>query len=338
MTTQDERPYDVPAWADRAKLVVRGLYDAQKLRIQLELRIGDLVRKGAMTKDEAKTFFNVSFGHLERAEKEMEKLVWREVKDLAITKRWLKHVKGIGPRLSGLLIANIAPIDRFPNVAKLWAYAGLHTIDGGAAKRTKGKKANWNAELKTTAWKIGGSFLKSGGPYRELYDRYKRRILEREVNRGTPITATIEGKAGVVIDWRNGIDETLARIQDGTYTAMIGSQTADEIQSSVASHSDLGNQCTDASPGVVETQPENANHTIIEVQCDNVNQWSLGRINNMAQRYTAKMFLSHLWSVWRELEGLPVRMPYAIEYLGHETYIDPWGFADVEQKPKRKAG
>jgi len=32
---------------------------------------------------------------------------------------------------------------------------------------------------------------------------------------------------------------------------------------------------------------------------------------------------SHLWVRWRELEGLPVSRPYAIERLGHAGYIPP---------------
>jgi len=42
------------------------------------------------------------------------------------------------------------------------------------------------------------------------------------------------------------------------------------------------------------------------------------------RRRLVKLFLSHLWEVWRRLEGLPVRKPYAIEYLGHSTIIEPF--------------
>lgn len=45
--------------------------------------------------------------------------------------------------------------------------------------------------------------------------------------------------------------------------------------------------------------------------------------HRMASRKMVKLFLSHLWEVWRELEGMPTRVPYAMEYLGHTTYIEP---------------
>lgn len=42
-----------------------------------------------------------------------------------------------------------------------------------------------------------------------------------------------------------------------------------------------------------------------------------------AKRKTVKLFLSHLWVVWRELEGLPTSDPYVHAILGHTNKIDP---------------
>lgn len=39
--------------------------------------------------------------------------------------------------------------------------------------------------------------------------------------------------------------------------------------------------------------------------------------HNAAMRYMVKMFLAELYGQWRPLEGLPVRAPYAEQYLGH---------------------
>jgi hypothetical protein len=43
---------------------------------------------------------------------------------------------------------------------------------------------------------------------------------------------------------------------------------------------------------------------------------SKGHRNNAAIRYMVKMFIKDLYAAWREIEGLPVRVPYAEEYLG----------------------
>jgi hypothetical protein len=53
-----------------------------------------------------------------------------------------------------------------------------------------------------------------------------------------------------------------------------------------------------------------------------------GHYHKRALRYVAKIFLSHLWQAWRELEGLSVRGPYVIEYLGHKRLMSPWTFIE----------
>lgn len=45
-----------------------------------------------------------------------------------------------------------------------------------------------------------------------------------------------------------------------------------------------------------------------------------------ALQRTIKLWLSHLWSVWREWEGLPVTAPYANNHLGHDGFYDAGEF------------
>lgn len=44
--------------------------------------------------------------------------------------------------------------------------------------------------------------------------------------------------------------------------------------------------------------------------------WTPGRIKNAALRFMVKNFLADFWVTWRELEGLPVTEPYAVGKLG----------------------
>lgn len=48
-------------------------------------------------------------------------------------------------------------------------------------------------------------------------------------------------------------------------------------------------------------------------------------IDRMAKRKVAKIFIQHLWLIWRQAEGLPVSDPYAIAILNHADYILPAG-------------
>lgn len=48
-----------------------------------------------------------------------------------------------------------------------------------------------------------------------------------------------------------------------------------------------------------------------------------GHIDNRARRKVSKIFLQHLWLVWRECEGLPVTKPYVHDVMGHTHYVAP---------------
>ena len=61
---------------------------------------------------------------LAESEERLKKQITDLVKDEHIYKYYLKHIKGIGPILAANLIALIE-VERFKNVSKLWAYAGL---------------------------------------------------------------------------------------------------------------------------------------------------------------------------------------------------------------------
>lgn len=54
--------------------------------------------------------------------------------------------------------------------------------------------------------------------------------------------------------------------------------------------------------------------------------WADGRKHLTALRKVEKLFLSHLWLIWREARGLPTTMPYAFAELGHApaSYVGPW--------------
>lgn len=52
---------------------------------------------------------------------------------------------------------------------------------------------------------------------------------------------------------------------------------------------------------------------------DTHEDWPKKRIHLAAMRKMIKVWLSHVWLEWREIEGLPTRSLYVHEKLGHET-------------------
>lgn len=61
--------------------------------------------------------------------------------------------------------------------------------------------------------------------------------------------------------------------------------------------------------------PESASHRRVN--------FTPQHIHNRALRKMIKIFLQHLWLIWRESEGLPISEPYVQAILGHAKIIQP---------------
>lgn len=53
-----------------------------------------------------------------------------------------------------------------------------------------------------------------------------------------------------------------------------------------------------------------------------------GHFHNMCRRRMMQIFLDCFWVVYRQAEGLPIRPPYVVEFLGHESIITPEDLCD----------
>jgi len=51
--------------------------------------------------------------------------------------------------------------------------------------------------------------------------------------------------------------------------------------------------------------------------------WTPGHLDARAKRKVAKIFLQHVWLVWRQCEELPISEPWVIAHGGHVDYIPP---------------
>jgi len=114
-------------------------------------------------------------------EETLKRYVIQLLKGNGIYNAWLKHVTGIGPMLGASLISEMGSAERFRCVSSLWHYAGMHVVEGEAPRRKRGQKANWNAALRMTCWKVASQFVKTNGCLgRQLYDQYKNYYIERD--------------------------------------------------------------------------------------------------------------------------------------------------------------
>lgn len=112
---------------------------------------------------------------------------------------WIKAQRGIGEKQGARLLAAIGDPywntlhDRPRTVSELWAYCGYHVLPAGHAARDtqgadagrvqagagtapcrrRGQKHNWSEAARKRAWLVAKSIVKSGGPYRDIYDATK---------------------------------------------------------------------------------------------------------------------------------------------------------------------
>lgn len=111
---------------------------------------------------------------------------------------WLKSdtSRGVGEKqLARLLGACGDPYwhnaeNRPRRVGELWAYCGMHVVQGESPKRRKGAQSNWSDDARKRAWLIAGSCVKTTGRYRDVYDaaklRYAESVHDRECVRCGP--------------------------------------------------------------------------------------------------------------------------------------------------------
>lgn len=150
----------------------RQLWDVQKLRIAQGNRIA------AMERDElADTWIapaHTTMDGLDALEKAIDRQLSGLVKQHPMAD-WIKGQRGIGLPGFARLLGITGSLDRFATVSKLWAYLGMHVVDGAAPKRKKGERANWSPQGRVLCHLIGESIVKvgKGGPYRAAYDRKK---------------------------------------------------------------------------------------------------------------------------------------------------------------------
>ena len=125
-----------------------------------------------------------------QAFKNLEKLL----DEIPIWNEFLKGVRGVGKSMAGVIISEI-DIAKAKYVSSLWKFSGLDVAEDGKGRsrrkehlidveytdkegniKTK-KSITFNPFLKTKLTGVlGGSFLKAGGPYADVYYGYKNRL------------------------------------------------------------------------------------------------------------------------------------------------------------------
>jgi len=292
----------------------------------------------------------LGFAQIEAKEilKETEKKAKKVLENYPIWEKWLKNIPGVGVKLAVPLIKYIRPIERFPNPSKLIVYAGFaikpycaicgkdfeynqmdefirhlkmdHGINEDFMKFFVGRAdINRKSKLKPVLFNIADSMIKRPDTfYREQYNMFKNEIRAKYIKMvdpgdavGKPAADNIgKKKPGQILEESDVADMTVVPVFTPVLrpvTATVGMLLCEDVGKVKAG--------TVISMNAVNAiKKEGKTHVLVVP--------TKKGIDMQARRKLIKLFLSHLWEVWRKLEGLPVVLPYPVK-MGLHEYIPP---------------
>lgn len=269
------------------RTLVRCREDMQLARIRVDNRIG---RKAdgseqnidGRTLDKIGSMLQASWADNTRiVEEAIVKELKKKLKQLPIWTNWLDHVKGVGEVAAGWLVGEF-DIEKATTVSKLWQYAGLNP------GMVRGVKSVSKKEYKPKMGTIIGELP-------PLRDGSKRvRVLTDTMVRGDKMTK-----------------DFLSPFNKNLRTALCGVMADNFIKCQNSYAMEFYYPC--------KARLEQSTGKVLHFKKECV--WkdvSKGHRDRAAKRFMVKKFLADLYEHWREAEGLPVRKPYAEEYLGRK--------------------
>ena len=255
-------------------------YDFQKQRIQTQLRIGASEREHSLTEEELSLYgITTIFQNAQNFEKDIEKLITKELKNHALYTQYFVDIRGIGPLLAAGLIAYIGDIERFGHVSSLWQYAG-YGMNRFCQKCNKPTYVDVKYKTGKTAKKLQPMEICS------LCNAETVPILQKRMT-------------GYQSNWHNRL-KTLVWKASESFVKQPASKSGyrklyDKIKAD-----------------------EHRKHPT-KKKINNKTFFNDGHLHNRAMRKVAKIFLAHVWQTWRRQKGLEATEPYAKQLLGHST-------------------
>jgi len=271
------------------RLYVRAREDFQAMRKSMDSRMGvkadgkaqDLKEERYITPEDAANFGAIAL-EARRNEKVIAKMLKETLKRFPIYTEWLSQVKGVGEIAAGWILAEF-DITKADTVSKLWQYAGLNP--GLVCGKSRVEAEKYKPEMGDKAVVF---YDKKGKP--EAYI-----VLTGKAIRGDKATP------GFILPFNKRLRTALVGVLAPGFIKCQSPYALDFYYPYKA-------RLEQESNGVGSIGNKDEGKAWAGV--------SKGHRDNAARRYMIKMFLKDLYVAWRTIEGLPVRVPYAQEYLG----------------------
>lgn len=112
---------------------------------------------------------------VETARKQVEKRLGVLAADLPAA-HWVAHTQGFGLLSLAAVVGEAGDLSDYPTVAKLWKRMGLAVMPSGRQRKVAGAEGiehGYSPRRRVVLWAIGSSMIKTGGPYKAVYNERK---------------------------------------------------------------------------------------------------------------------------------------------------------------------
>lgn len=178
MTVTEERPQTGEIGL---KLFHGTQVSLEKMRIQVSNRLSAISREADNLDKPVVGAYKDLLESLVYYEQRFDDLMTEAAEEFPVYQTWLSHVKGIGPSLAAQLLAMLLPplVERGPST--WYKAAGLtpSEVDGIMRlprARVGGGSLTYYPRLRRCLFNVATSFVRTGGYYRDVYDRQKARL------------------------------------------------------------------------------------------------------------------------------------------------------------------
>lgn len=270
------------------RTLVRARMDFQGLRKAMSNRIGKKADGTNQNINDGRSFMETDINNFisiaaeaEKQEKVVQRMLEKTLKRFPIYTEYLEHVSGVGTISAGWIIGEFN-IHTATTVSKMWQYAGLNPGMVRGKKRITQAQHKGEPVVKEVLGKDGKTDLI---------------VLTNEMVKGDRPTKEF------VLPYNKNLRTALVEV-------MTNSMIKLQAPLCMEYYYPYKDRLAQSSNTVKHMGKEKAWKDV-----------SPAHRNRAAKRYMVKMFLKDLYPVWREIEGLPVRVSYQEEYLGHKHTI-----------------
>jgi hypothetical protein len=276
------------------RLYVRAREDFQAMRKSMDNRLGRKANGEHQNINDERSFdlsdvenFDRIANDARQQEKKIEKMLRKTLKRFDIYNNFLKEVKGVAEIAAAHILSEF-DIYKATTVSKMWQYAGLNP------GLVRGKKRIAKSKYK-----------KEMG---EIIDQMKN-IKTGETDYIIQTEDSIKGDRatpGYILPYNKNLRTRLFVMGTGFIKAQ--NSYALEFYYPYKRRLEQSQQMT---------KEVKKGGKVIDIMWKEATP---GHRNQAAIRYMIKMFIKDLYVAWRDIEGLEIREPYNVEYLGNDRH------------------